>query len=294
MVGRTGGVFDRRTEVVETLRQGPGAAAQSAVMPSPTGPAPTRWTLRTIRVSFDWLREYTLSGVWYLLRRYKLRLRSARVQLWSPDPDYASKTAHLVACLQHTAQHPKTHACVFLDEMGYYRWPAPAPTWALAAPAAAPVAERGGGNNQQWRLIGALNAVTGQVHYLDNYIVGRQQVIALYQQLETAYAQFEHVYVVQDNWSIHTHPDVLTALRNWPRLEPVWLPTYAPWLNPIEKLWRWLRQDMLKMHRWATDWAECRQRVNAFLDQFADGSEDLLRYVGLRGGGSLAQALTPT
>jgi hypothetical protein len=77
-------------------------------------------------------------------------------------------------------------------------------------------------------------------------------------------------------------------------VEPVWLPTYAPWLNPIEKLWRWLRQDVLKLHRQASDWPGLRQRVRAFLDQFASGSLALLQYVGLAGEGKLAQALRPT
>ena len=85
--------------------------------------------------------------------------------------------------------------------------------------------------------------------------------------------------------------DVLTALSRWPRIEPVWLPNYSPWLNPIEKLWRWLRQDVLKQHRLAGDWPILRGRVNQFLGQFAAGSQDLLRYVGLLGKGKLAQAL---
>jgi len=25
------------------------------------------------------------------------------------------------------------------------------------------------------------------------------------------------------------------------------------WLNPIEKLWRWVCQDVLKVHRWVED-----------------------------------------
>jgi transposase len=84
---------------------------------------------------------------------------------------------------------------------------------------------------------------------------------------------------------------VLTALARVPRISPVWLPTYAPWLNPIEKLWRWLRQDVLKMHRWVEDWLQVKQRVHDFLDQFAQGSPDLLRYVGLKGKGKLAAVL---
>ncbi len=97
--------------------------------------------------------------------------------------------------------------------------------------------------------------------------------------------------MVQDNWSIHRHQDVLTALQQWPHIVPVWLPTYAPWLNPIEKLWRWLRQHLLTLHRQAGDWPALRHQVRSFLNQFQYGSENLLRYVGLRGEGVLAQAL---
>jgi hypothetical protein len=84
---------------------------------------------------------------------------------------------------------------------------------------------------------------------------------------------------------------VAAALADLPQIEPVWLPTYAPWLNPIEKLWRWLREQVLTMHRLAGDWDALRERVNAFLDQFAEESHALLQYVGLTGEGKLAQAL---
>jgi hypothetical protein len=153
------------------------------------------------------------------------------------------------------------------------------------------VAERAGPNKKQWRVIGALNALTGRVDYRENYIVGRQQVMQFYGQLDQIYAPVKRLYVVQDNWSIHQHPDVMAALAALPRIEPVWLPTYAPWRNPIEKLWRWLRQDQLHVHRLAHDWATLRQRVNAFLDQFAADSHAVLRYVGLLGEGKLARAL---
>jgi hypothetical protein len=72
----------------------------------------------------------------------------------------------------------------------------------------------------------------------------------------------------------------------------VWVPTSAPWLNPLEQVWRWLRQDVLKRHRWVEDWPLVNQRVHDFLDHFAQGSADLLRYVGLKGKGKLAPVLT--
>lgn len=285
-----GGAFEEREEVkaelLETLHAGPGEAARREVMVGTSGPAPSRWTLRTLRVSVAWLTGYSLSGVWRVLHACGLGLHTARARLFSPDPDYRSKVRRLHRCLRDAARHPETVVALFLDEFGYRRWPDVAPTWGLETA----VAQRAG-NNQQWRTIGALNALTGQVSYLDGYIVGRQQVMQFYAQLDHTYPAAELLYVIQDNWNIHTHPDVLTALARHPRIKPVWLPTYAPWLNPIEKLWRWLRQDVLKLHRWVEDWPQVKQCVRDFLAQFARGSQDLLYYVGLAGEGKLATVI---
>lgn len=286
-----GGVFDKKEELTELLQKGPGEAAKKVIMPHKKGPLPSRWTLRTVQASVSWLREYSLSGVWQVLRGYGLRLRSAQMRQWSPDPEYEGKLAHLLDCMKQTAANPQKITFLFWDQMGFYRWPQPALTWASAAPASTPLAHSGGGNNRQWRLIGTLNALTGQVDFLDNYIVGRKQVIQMYHRIVERYQAYEQIFVAQDNWSIHQHPDVSAALKNWPTIEPVWLPTYSPWLNPIEKLWRWLRSTVLKMHCLAEDWNELLARVHAFLRQFARGSQDLLRYVGLLGDGLLARAL---
>jgi hypothetical protein len=259
-------------------------------MPTATGPAPTRWTLRTIRATFPWLKDYTLGGVWRVLDRYGLTLRRGRTQQFSPDLEYASKEARLLACLHQAACYPDQVLVLFMDEMGFFRWPHPAPNWMEQAPAPSTVAPCAD-NNRQWRIIGMLNALSGQVNYLDNYIVGRKVVGQMYEVIDVVYPAARHIYVVQDNWSIHSHADVQAVLDRLPRIEPVWLPTYAHWLNPIEKLWRWLRQAVLHLHRWAAHWSELLARVHAFLDQFSSGSLDLLHYVGLSGNGKLAQAI---
>lgn len=254
-------------------------------------PPPSRWTLRTIRASFAPFRGMTLGGVWRALDRCRVGLRSGIVQQYSPDPDYIEKRDNLYKCMGEAAAAPGRVTLVFLDEMGYARWPEPACDWTTHAPDAPPLADRVRSPNLLWRIIGAINALTGRVDFLEDYIVGRAKVIKFYEQLNLAYPDAERLLVVQDNWSIHHHDDVMVALERWPRIEPVWLPTYAPWLNPIEKLWRWLRQDVLKLHRLAGDWASLRGRVNQFLGQFATGSHALLQYVGLLGKGKLAQAL---
>ena len=59
MVASVGGGFEARkkvkAELLETLHAGPGEAARQEVMVGPSGPVPSRWTLRTVRVSVGWL-----------------------------------------------------------------------------------------------------------------------------------------------------------------------------------------------------------------------------------------------
>jgi len=284
--------FVERETVVQRLQQGPGKEAQQETAVTVEGPPPSRWTLVTIRATFASIHEYTLSGVWRWLRdRVGVRLRSATVPQYSPDPQYEWKVRRLKRYLRQAARDPEHVVLVFLDEMGYSVWPEAAVDWCEPAPAEPPLADRQKSGHGLGRVAGALNAWTGSVTYVDGYIVGRAKVIELYRRLVQTYPQAQKIYVVQDNWSIHGHPEVLEAIQTYPQIQPVWLPTYAPWLNPIEKLWRWLRQDILKLHRFAGDPKGLRQRVNGFLDQFVAGSYALLRYVGLLGEGQLAKTI---
>ena len=52
-------------------------------------------------------------------------------------------------------------------------------------------------------------------------------------------------------------------------------------LIPIEKLWRWVRQQVLHLHRLSDDWERLKQQVLDFIAQFHLGSLPLLHYVGL-------------
>jgi len=53
------------------------------------------------------------------------------------------------------------------------------------------------------------------------------------------------VYVAWDNASMHQDDDVEEVVRGAAgRLVLLYLPTYSPWLNPIEMLWRHFRREV--------------------------------------------------
>lgn len=243
-----------------------------------------------MRATFAWLASYSLSGVWRLLGRVGIRLRQGRPQLFSPDPDYEAKEAGLLAVLTEAARQPGRVVALFLDELTYYHWPLPASDWAERKSPAL-VAKRAAPGNKQTRIVGALNALTAQVSYRQAAKIDRRCFIRFLKQLAQEYPEAEVIYIILDNWPVHAHPEVLAAVEQLPQLQLVFLPTYSPWLNPIEKLWDWLKAEVIKMHRLAGHYPQLKQKVAEFLDLFAPGSATLLRRVGLTGNGKLARAI---
>ena len=62
----------------------------------------------------------------------------------------------------------------------------------------------------------------------------------------------------------------------------VYLPTYASWLNPIEKVWRRLKQEIIQLHRATDDFETLKIRVNSWFIRQTQQTEELLQYVGLK------------
>lgn len=289
------------------LRQGPSEYEQPG----------TRWRLAPLLAACSWLRLKSLPGLSQLLKRLKISWKRARAHVHSPDPDYTAKLQQVRFWVLRYQEERELLVVVYEDEFTFYRRPSQAHAYEQRGKRQ-PLAEQGYRSNTAWRIGAALNVWTGQVTYVGYSHLTLEHLRVFYQKLVDSYPQAQQVKLIQDNWSIHYHPDVLAALQpqslpfgvhrpgNWssepkaktPRLnlpiDILALPTYAPWTNPIEKLWRLVYQEVLHLHRYQDDWAGLKQAVHTFLDQFATGSKDLLRYVGLEDPTRVYQALFPS
>jgi putative transposase len=289
MVGLSGGVFDHREQLKERLRSCP-AAPEPVEGETDAVPA-SRWTLQHMKDTFDFLSDYSLSGISLLVRAAGIQVRHGRPQSFSPDPAYQQKEAALLAALRHVGQSCGQVVGLFVDELSYTRWPEPSSNWCAQAPEPRPLADRKQSPYQRYRVVGALNATSGRVHVQQDSHIDRRVFSRFVHRLDQAYPQAQTIYLIWDNWPVHHSDVVKETLAQLPRVHVIPLPTYSPWLNPIEKLWRKFRQEVDYLHPLADDWKRLRERVQAFFDQFAQGSADLLRYVGLSGIGTLASAL---
>lgn len=250
----------------------------------------------------------TIPGVHTILGRLRITWKRARSAVRSPDPNYMGKLADVNQILALARASAGRIAALYLDEVTVERQPTLAAAYARLGHDQAR-AVRSHSANTQTRIVATLDALSGQVVFQMESKTTLAVLIKFYQTVCQTYPNAERIYVIQDNWPVHTHPDILVALQpqltrwewhrpsNWPTtpsdkavkqwshlnlpIQIVPLPTYASWCNPIEKLWRKLRQDVTHLHPWANDLPRLRQELQRFLDQFAAGSETLLRYVGI-------------
>jgi hypothetical protein len=239
----------------------------------------TRWRLADLKQVIPWLAGKSVPGIRRILRVLGFGRKQAQKFVRSPDPLFDCKWRAILQAYAQAWAQPEQVALVWLDELSFYRQPSVAPAYHRRGVGQLVYARQQPGANTQTRIVGGLNALTGQVTYHTWSHVNLRHFCAFATQLREAYPQVQTVYVVLDNWPTHTSPQALAAFAQQ-RLTPLFLPTYASWLNPIEKLWRWLRQDVIHLHDGANDLATLRQNVLDFLNQFALGSTDLLRYVG--------------
>lgn len=245
--------------------------------PERFGVACARWRLADLRRSVGWLAGYSLSGIWQAIKRLGVTRKRGRLSVHSPDPEYEAKVFRVRSVRRAAARHPERVSLLYGDEFSLYREPTLAGMYWPAG--SGPVARLPRGSVLRWRVSGAMDAVTGRVVWTSGARMGVDGLVAFLRAVREAYPD-RTLCLAWDNWFVHRHRLVLAEAEAL-RVRILWLPTYAPWTNPIEKLWRWVRQQVVHHHRLSERWDELIARTSAFLDQFNNGSHDLLRYTGL-------------
>lgn len=283
------------SELLVAIGQGPGLV----------NPHQTRWTLRSLGQVVPWLEGLSLPGIHQIFSRLGLSYKRAREYLRSPDTDYAEKLSHIEQALEEAREHPETCVVLYQDEFSFNLQPTLAKDWAETG-TKYPLARQSYLREETSYGIGALNPHTGDVVYQQVKSCTLVALHTFYTQICQRYRNAERIYLIQDNRAIHFHANLSAALLpqttsfakpvpgNWSDtpskkmgkleklpIEILQLPTYAPWTNPIEKLWRWARQAVIHLHRLSNESTALQEKVIDFMERFKGGSLELLHYVGL-------------
>lgn len=169
---------------------------------------------------------------------------------------------------------------LFQDEVSLYRQPSQGWLWAFIG-RRQPKMRYSNRSNTRVRVVGFLDAIKGKVLSFDFSSVTVPRLRKCLEAIAGSYRQATKIYIVWDNWPNHFHPALDPFFESHPNISVIALPTYAPWLNPIEKLWRLLRQCVTHAHPWCDDFLQFKETIRSKLAEYSAGSTTLLRYVGL-------------
>jgi transposase len=115
--------------------------------------------------------------------------------------------------------------------------------------------------------LGAVNYHTGETVVLFRRRKRRREVAELLQALVDRHPTGT-IYVAWDNAGTHEDDEVEAVVRAAAgRLVLLYLPTYSPWLNPIEMLWRHFRREVTHCELYQTMEALLRA-AQSFFDRF--------------------------
>jgi len=98
---------------------------------------------------------------------------------------------------------------------------------------------------KRYNVLGALNAITHELITVcnDTYI-NALSICELLQKIRNAVGANEIITLVLDN-AAYQKCTLVTELAKDLKIELLFLPSYSPNLNLIERLWRWVRKDCL-------------------------------------------------
>jgi len=127
--------------------------------------------------------------------------------------------------------------------------------------------------------LGAVNYHTGETVVLTRRRKRRKEVAELLEALLAKHPAGT-IYVAWDNADTHEDDEVEAVVRGAAgRLVLLYLPTYSPWLNPIEMLWRHFRREVTHCELFASVQA-LLDATRDFFDRYNRTPEKILSIIG--------------
>ncbi len=221
----------RTTVLVPTLRRS--LLALLKVSPRAYGWCRTRWSCATLALTLQAKRGIVVSAE--TMRRWLHELgwvwKRAKLVAKDDDPHRIDRLARIRWVFE---QLKLGEALLFADELDIHLLPKVGCAW---MPQGRQLAVMTPGQNQKHYLAGALDLATGTLLHC----LGPRKTNLLFRDLlsvlDTHYPaeHYTRLYVVVDNYKIHKAKAVEQWLAAHPRFSLLFLPTYCPRANPIER-----------------------------------------------------------
>jgi len=208
----------------------------------------SRWTSEMLarQLYESWSMVIHASTVRRLLPRLGVRWNRARPTLCIKDPTKARKMKAINKALRNAS--PETPV-FYVDEADIDLNPRIGNSWMMKGQQTTVPTP---GKNQKRYLAGALNAVTGNVVWVEWEKKNSSLFVGLLAALRKRYRQAKKIILIADNYVIHKSAFTACFLRHNRKFKLLFQPAYHPWVNKIELLWKQLHDTVTRNHRYST------------------------------------------
>ncbi len=182
--------------------------------------------------------------------------------------------------MSEAKSEPEEIVTVFEDEASFYRQPSQSWLWSLKG-RVQPKLHHAAHTDDCIREVAFMDVANGKLFFSEYKTVTVEALKESITQLVQRYPKAKKINVIWDNLPTHWHPRLMEHIQAYSQLNLVGLPTYAPWLNAMEKVWKLVCQHVTHAHPWADDFEILKSALRQKLTEYAQGSSALLRYVGL-------------
>jgi len=205
----------------------------------------TRWSCATLALELEARRGVNVSQE--QIRRWLHSLgyawKRARHGALDNDPERVSKLARIRSVFEHL--DPRD-VLLFIDELDIHLLPKIGYEWMLKGTQSEVMTP---GTNQKRYLAGALDAVTGKLLPVIGQRKDRFLVLDLLSAIDRQFPTARQISLVADNYRIHKANLVEQWLAAHPRFEIIWLPSYCPNANPIERAFGDVHDKCTRNHK---------------------------------------------
>jgi transposase len=215
--------------------------------PAAYGWCRTRWSCATLAAQMQVQRGVAVSAA--TLRRWLHQMgwvwKRAKLVARDDDPERITKLARIRFYVENLSRRA---ALVFADELDIHLLPKVGYQW---MPKGKVVEVITPGVNQKRYLAGALDHLSGSVVSCIGERKRAGLFLALLEALDEAYpaTAYSRLYVVVDNFRIHKAKAVAEWLATHRRIKLLFLPTYCPKANPIERVFWEVHDKCTRNHR---------------------------------------------